>query len=538
MKHIFVFVYVLFLPLIIQAQTNYSNYAQMSQRVQRLAQQYPQVVQRKTLTKTVGGKDILMLTIGSGETEKHPALAVVGGVEGSHQLGIELALRFAEQLAASANTDSIKTLLANHTFYVFPNMSPDASEQYFASFRFSRNGNAKDTDDDRDGKMNEDGFEDLDGNGVITMMRIQDPIGRFKLYPDDARLVVPADASKGEKGGYQYMNEGTDNDKDGKWNEDGVGGVYFNRNMSYNYPNFTQGAGEYMVSENESRALLDFLFDAANVYAVMTFSSTNNLSNPVAFNPQAVAKRVITGYYEADAKANAMVSEVYNKTTNTKDAPKTQPSGGDFSQWAYFHYGRFSFSTPAWWIPKADAATKTPDDPIAQYLAFAKVQNITGTFYDWKTVNHPDFPNQKVEVGGVDPFVLTNPPFALVNDIAKNQNAFIIKLAGMRPQMDIVNLKKEAMGNGLTRITVDVLNKGALPTNPRIAEQNNWVKRLNVSLKLAPNQRIVSGRPSQLINAIEGFGSKQLTWLIQGAGNVSLEVGSASVGTKKIDISL
>jgi hypothetical protein len=47
----------------------------------------------------------------------------------------------------------------------------------------------------------------------------------------------------------------------------------------------------------------------------------------VAFNAQAVSKRIISGYFEADAKANTLVSELYNKTVGLKDAPKSTSDG-------------------------------------------------------------------------------------------------------------------------------------------------------------------------------------------------------------------
>jgi hypothetical protein len=167
-----------------------------------------------------------------------------------------------------SGTDSIKNRLAKTTYYVFPNMSPDAMEQYFAKLKYERNGNATETDDDRDGKLNEDGFDDLDGNGKITMMRIESPIGEYKVNPDDARILIKADASKGEKGKYILLSEGFDNDKDGNLNEDGEGGISLNKNFTYRHNTFGAGAGDFPVSEKETRALLDFLYDAFNVYAV------------------------------------------------------------------------------------------------------------------------------------------------------------------------------------------------------------------------------------------------------------------------------
>ena len=122
-------------------------------------------------------------------------------------------------------TDSIRALLQRTSFYIFPNMSPDAMEQYFAPLKYERQGNSAETDDDRDGRRNEDPAEDLDGNGRITVIRVESPIGEYRLNPDDPRSLVKADLTRGEKGSYQVYTEGIDNDKDGLFNEDGEGGV-------------------------------------------------------------------------------------------------------------------------------------------------------------------------------------------------------------------------------------------------------------------------------------------------------------------------
>ncbi|TCC93824.1 peptidase [Pedobacter frigiditerrae] len=527
-----------------QNQQDYSNNAKLAQRVKALADKYPQLVKSKTLTQTVGGKDILMLTIGSGKTEQKPAIVVVGGVEGKHLLGVEMAIGFAEKLMASSSTDSIKTLLNKQTFYVFPNMSPDATEQYFAKVRSERSGNATKTDDDRDGKLNEDDVDDLDGNGKITMMRIVDPTGKYKLNTDDPRSLLVADFTKGETGKYILLPEGIDNDKDGEFNEDGEGGISFNKNSSYNFKPFVSGAGEYAVSEKENRALFDFLYDAFNVYAVVTFGPTNNLSTPVTFNPMALTKRIITGWYEADVKANALVSERYNKITKTKDAPKTQAESGDFSQWGYFHYGRLSFSTPGWWVPKVvpDSARKEKkfvnEDPIASYLRWATSQGITNTFTPWKAVTHPDFPGQTVEVGGVDPFVLINPPYKLVDGIVAKHTDFVVSLAAMAPQIDFINLKTEKVADGLTRVTLSVLNTGDLSTYTKIGDRSYFLKKIVVKVNTNANQTVVSGRKNQSLESIQGKEYKELTWLIKGSGKVTIDAASPTTGSKSIEVSL
>ena len=523
---------------------DYSNAAEQANRLNALVKAYPQTASLKSLTKTNGGKDIWLLTIGTGKTEHKPAIAVIGGVEGNHLLGTELAIGFAEQLLKASGTDSVKNLLARTTYYVFPNMSPDAMEQYFYKLRNGRNGNATATDDDRDGKTDEDGWDDLDGDGKITLLRIESVTGDYKLHPDDARVLIKADISKGEKGKYKLLTEGIDNDKDGQFNEDGEGGIAFNKNLTYNHKTFAPGAGDYPASEKETRAMLDFLYDAFNVYAVVSFGSNNNLSNPIPYNPQAAAQRIVAGLLEPDAKVNGMVSDLYNKVTGTKDAPRNNTTGGDVLSWAYFHYGRYSFSTPGWWVPKTrpDTAKKekafTVEDVTANYLRWASQQGINNVFTEWKTIQHPDFPGQKVEVGGVDPYVMMNPPYKMVEPVVKKHTDFLVKLAAHQPEIDVINLKTEKLANGLTRVSLDVVNKGGLSTHSKLGERSYFIKKVKVAVQTSGKQEVVGGRKIHLLNSIDANGSESFSWVIKGTGKLVIEAGCPTAGNKSIEVTL
>ncbi len=525
------------------AQTNYSNFSQQTSRLNALTKEFGAFSKLSSLGKTAGGKDIWMLVLGTGNTESKPGIAVVGGVEGNHLLGTELAIGFAEKLLKGSNTDSIKNLLAATTFYVFPNMSPDAMEQYFAALKYERMGNANSTDDDRDGKINEDGYDDLDGNGKITWMRVASPIGDYRISTEDARVMVKADVAKGEKGKYFLFTEGIDNDKDDQFNEDGEGGVWFNKNFSFRHPSFTQGSGEYAVSEIETRAIADKLYQLFNVFAVVSFSSANNLSTPIAFNAGATKDRIITGWLEQDTKANAMVSDLYNKTTSMKDAPKAAASvGGDFASWAYFHYGRLSFSTPGWFIPKSKTDTALKEKPLADtlanYLKWAAQQNHSIGFTDWKKVDHPNFPGQVVEVGGLDPFAMLNPPFAITPDLVTKHTNFMVKIAAMQPGVEIMNVRVEKLGAGISRVTADVVNKGSLPSHAKLGERSYWVKRINVKLNTNNNQSVISGKKIQLLPAVEGTSRNSISWLVRGSGKLSIEAGSPTTGITSTDVTL
>lgn len=528
-----------------QAQ-DYSTHAQLSQRLKTLESANSGLVKLQSLTKTTGGKDVWVLEIGSGDRAAHPAIAVVGGVEGSHLLGQELAVGFAEKLLAN-KTDSVKNLLATTTFYVFPSVSPDAAEQYFNKLKYERSSNASSTDDDRDGKVNEDPYEDLNSDGHITWVRIEDAAGKWKVHPADARVMVQANLEKGEKGRYILISEGTDNDKDGKFNEDGEGGIQFNKSLTYDFPYFTPGAGEGPVTELENRAILDYLFERFNVFAVVTFGPTNNLSDPWKFDKSKNAGRVPGGILENDADQNKLASEIYKKAITLKDAPAAGNQKGDFSQWAYFHYGRQSFSTPGWWAPKFEIPKDTTlakkykanDDKNTDvdFIRWADKEGVDA-FASWTKITHPDYPNKNAEVGGFKPFIKTNPPFKMVDKLSDEHTKFLISLAGKKPEVDLINVKTESLGYGVSRVTLTVQNKGLFPAVADIAKNNYWIKLLKVSVTPTKDQSLVSGNKITLLPNLDAGETKEMSWLIKGKGTVSIEAGAPQTGVKKIDVNL
>lgn len=515
---------------------DYPTLNEQAQRLRTLANS-SNLASLKSLTKTLGGKDVWMLTLGKGDVENKPAMAIVGGVEGSHLLGVEMAIRFAEDIVAN-NSQA----LDNTTFYVFPNMSPDAYEQYFASLKWERSGNAKETDDDRDGKNGEDPFEDLNGDGIITMMRVEDVTGDWVTHPADDRIMIKASKEDGEKGKYHYFTEGRDNDKDGKFNEDGPGGIHFNKNLTYEYPYFTSGSGEHPVSELENRALLDELYTKFNIYGFFTFGPGNNLSSPWKYNRAGASKRVVTSVLEEDAGLNSLASKAYNEMIGLKDAPASGEQGGDFFQWAYFHFGRMSFGTPGWWVPMVE----TPEGQTANkdknrevnFLRWAEQEGLSNYFVEWTEIQHPDFPGQKVEVGGIAPFKMMNPPISMIDEVAQKHNEFIVKLASMQSDVQLVNLKTEAVGRGLTRVTVDLYNPGTLPTHSEMGTRSKWLRRVKVEVKLGNGQEIVSGTKIEMFSSLEGDESRKLTWLIKGSGSLQIEAGAVHAGNDQITVNL
>ena len=455
------------------------------------------------------------MTIGTGDKDNKPAIAVTGGVDGNHLLGKELALGFASSLLKESSTPEVKALLDKITFYIFPDVNPDASEQFFSALKYERTINAAATDDDRDFTFDEDPFEDLNKDGFISQLRVKDPTGRYVESDEDKRIMVEADLSKGETGGYLLFTEGIDNDKDEKLNEDGPGGVNFNRNFTFNYEEFGLNAGLYPVSEPETKAVADFLFSKFNVFAVFTFGLQDNLGQPYKSADRPNADRRITSITKSDEVINKLVSDKYHEITGAKGAPASRTAPGNFMDWAYYHYGRYSFGTPAWWFP----AEKVKNQEAA-FLKFAEKNKIKDAFIPWTEISHPDFPGKKAEIGGIKPYVMINPPADTLEALISKNYKFLTAIAAMHPELEFLDTKTENAGENIFRLTLKVHNKGIFSTCAEVGNNNTFTRIMRISLAPAKGQVILSGEKVQRINRLEGDSSAEYSWLITGKGAV------------------
>ena len=147
----------------------------------------------------------------------------------------------------------------------------------------------------------------------------------------------------------------------------------------------------------------------------------------------------------------------------------------------------------------------------------------------WTAVKHPDFPNHQVEVGGIKPFVMVNPPYEKVGEIAKQHTDFILKLAGMQPKLEFHKLKTEAIGNGLTRVTVDLFNNSPLPTHSEMGTRSRWLRKLRVDIDV-PAAQLVSGDKMKLITSLGAFEKTTMSWLVRSKGPLTLKAGAPHAG--------
>jgi hypothetical protein len=237
----------------------------------------------------------------------------------------------------------------------------------------------------------------------------------------------------------------------------------FNRNFSFNYVPFNNGAGEHAVSEAETRAVADFLFAAKNVFAVFTFGPVNNLSESNKYNERDANARIPKGILKDDAVISQMISMRYNQLVSLKMHLKQQQeleislSGHTFTTeglvLVHLHGG----------YPAKSSAVQDRNQeflPELSFLRWAKEESLEGYFVPWTKIQHPDFPDQEAEVGGIAPFVKLNPPFKMIDQLATEHTEFLIELAQMAPSIDMDPVKIENLGKDLYRILLQWLTKG------------------------------------------------------------------------------
>ena len=398
--------------------TRYHSYDEMAAALKSAVAAHPDLAKLVSIGKTREGRDIWAVEIAKPAgppVDSRPGLLIAATFEGDHLIGGELALYTVDYLLNAYATDAaVKQRLDRSVIYVVPRINADGAEQMFAPVKALRRTNATPFDADNDGRTDEDGPEDLNKDGFVTVMRVKDPKGPYMPSPDDARLMKRADPARGESGGWALYVEGIDNDGDGFYNEDGQGGVDLNRNFMHQYPYFTPDAGRYMVSETETRALLDYVLEHRNIAAILTFGESDNLVtaggrsagstglNLVDFaeranaparrvgmmpdlsggmgrgggrggggmfmpgaeggpggrgaQPQAAGRggggiQPATSVSAADLEYFTAIGSRYRELTGLRSTGYMRAPAGAFYEYGYYQFGVPSFSTPGWGLP-------------------------------------------------------------------------------------------------------------------------------------------------------------------------------------------
>ena len=305
---------------------------------------------------------------GEGDPDAKPGLLIVAGIDARHTAGPVIARELVGSLEREAD-------LEHATVYVIPRVNRDAQDRDTLGLQ-APGGTLTPEDADRDGRTDEDGPQDLNGDGHVTMMRVADPPAKYGLSlthmvdPDHPRLMRRADASKGEVATHAMLVESSDQDGDGRFAEDGLGGVDLNQNFPYRWPEFGNSIGAYPLSEAESKALATWLLERPNIVAAIVYGPHDTIVNVPEAGRFDQTGRVPLGIERGDKPLMDRLSEMYKEATGLTKADKVSWEGS-FPGWAYAHLGLVTIATNPWQLPEppkeeGNAEEQATDDAARQ----------------------------------------------------------------------------------------------------------------------------------------------------------------------------
>lgn len=483
---------------------------------EKWSKQFPDIVDLYVVGESYEGRPIYQMTITNKKTGKDtnkPAAYFEGGRHSGEITSSESILWLTQHLLENYGKDpEITALVDSKAIYLRPQNNPDGSNLYLFTEQRNRS-TVKPNDTDRDGLIDEDPEEDMDGDGIIYQMRKkavtpeEKEKANFIIDPRDpkGRLMKRTFPGKGE---YLLYTEGIDNDGDGSYNEDGIGGLDLHRNYPENWrPNtggdltgrgYTQfGAGEYPLSEIETRHTALWVLSHPNI----SVANSMDTRVPMHLRPPSTSKSEERMYPE-DLAIYKEIDELglsftnypwagdvyetyatrYKVNSMTGDPLKPEPLFGHGPDFGYFYYGSIWYGDELW----NNGAMKDYDgDGIYDDydgLMWDDEANGSKGFKVWTPFTHPTL--GEVEIGGFHPkFFGQNGPTWQLEDWAKKQAQFNLAMAKRLPQLAISDLKVKKVANGEFEITLEWSNTGKLPVALEQAKLVKIVQEDRVSLE-------------------------------------------------------
>lgn len=514
----------------------------------KIANAYPNLVRRKSIGKSAKGKDIWMLEVSNfkkGNPDRKPAFYVDGNIHSNEIQGGEICIYTAWYLTENfGHNEYITNMLNDRTFYIVPTINPDARNDYMKepNTPHSPRSGMIALDDDRDGKFDEDGYDDINGDGSITMMRRKSDHGMFIVDPQDPRKMIqigPDDVVTTQR--YEYLgNEGIDNDGDGRINEDSHGYYDPNRDWGWKWqPDYIQrGAYKYPFSLPETRAVADFVLAHPNIAGAQSFHNSGGmiLRGPGAREDLATYNRQDIRIYDAIGKKGEKMLPGYRYLTVYKDLYSV--FGGELD-WFYGSRGIYTFTNE---IFTSFAYYKKKNGGRNQTYDFDKDLLMNDAFTPWKEFDHPTY--GKIEVGGFKKnFGRATPGFMLEEEAHRNM-AFTFYHAYHMPNLSIADISEKKMSGGLKEITVTIKNDRLMPTHASQDLKYNITRPDFVSIS---GVKVVAGmivnnvdfnvtteqktNPAKLkVRNIPGNSVVRVRWIVKGNSKFTIKVDSEKGG--------
>jgi len=499
------------------------RYAELTRLLKAYAKEYPNLIRLESIGKSFEGRDVWLVTATNfklGEDAEKPAFWVDGNIHASEVTASAAALYLIESLVTKYKTDEkTKRVMDTRAFYIVPRVNPDGAEWALADKPKLVRSSTREypfTDDPLDGLV---WGEDMDGDGRILQMRMEDPSGAWKVHPNDPRLMVRRDPI--ESGGkyYRILPEGL------LKNYDGVTinvrspkqGLDLNRNFPAGWKTESDqhGAGPYPASEPEARNLVDFIAKHPNITGTISFHTMSGvLLRPYDDRPDDDFPTDDLWTYQKIGEKGTEITSYPNVSVfhEFKYHPKQAIAGG-FDAWTYDHMGVFSW-TVEFWSPMKQAGIEKfkfiewyREHPIEDDFKLLKWNDevLKGQgFVNWYAYKHPQL--GKVELGGWDSMNMwTNPPLEFLEKEISPFADWIVWHALISPKLALWETKVTSLGADSYRIRFVIHNEGWLPTYvTKKALEKKLTRGVIAEIELPKGASLESGKQREELGELEG----------------------------------
>lgn len=508
----------------------YHDHAEFTKHLQWLAETYPNLVELEELGKSLAGESIWGVTLTNKATGPHhhkPGMYVDGNTHAGEVAGGEAGLHLVHVLATRHAKDALITeALDRFSYYVIPRVNPDGAETYLTG-EYPKN--PKPLDNDNDGRFDEDPPEDINGDGIISYMRISDPNGPLRTHPDDPRLMVKRKG--GEPGEWRIIGrEGRDNDGDGKVNEDGPDPL--GRVSNRNYPvgwwssdELTHGQGTYPLSEPEAKVQVDFVMSHPNINGLTTYHTHSAvILRPYAHKADDLHLAKDLPYFKGIGELGTeitgypLISSFHSFTSDP-----TRPRLGTYKDWGYVHRGLIAWTIELWKAPGEEGLSAFEGLDEIKMLEFIDDKLGGRGSVPWKTHQHPVY--GEVEIGGLEQnFIIQNPPPEYLEEELEKVTKFAIVQGMMSALVQVTDVSSEDLSGGIFKVRASIQNQGFLPTAIERAKALGLDKPVEVELK---GGEVLSDPVSHDLGTLQGWGpvgGTRPSWGFTGEGSPVLTV--------------
>lgn len=536
------------------------DHDELGERMKLMAKTWPDFLTLSSMGKSYGGRELWVMTINNPKTgpELNKAgMYIEANVHGNEIQGGEIALYTIWYLMENYDRNpDLKRLVDEKVFYIVPTVNPDGRDFFMdGTGAGARTGHVP-VDEDGDGLMDEDGPDDMNGDGVIEQIRKYVPgQGTYRLNPSDPRIMEAV--APWEKGDWVLLGqEGIDNDGDGLVNEDGPGGYDPNRNYAADWqPNYIQGgAMDYPFQLPESRATEEFLAAHPNIAGAQSFHNNGGM----------ILRGPGSAWYGDYPSPDI---QVYNEIGETGErilpwysyliiwqGLYTVHGGG--IDWTSDGHGIVSFSNELWngnqyfqspALSEQQGNARSPIEGQRSRYFFDDFVEYGGHFRAWKPFNHPVY--GQVELGGWDKLTSrVNPRFMSMELFHRNM-AFTLYHADMLPIVKMGDTRVESLGGGMYRVQVDIVNQRLAPTitvrgmNDRVVRPDLLTVDGNVEIVAAGwvQDRNRPGRTDMIDqkdlkriivrSGLPGRATRTVEYLVRGTGDMKVTYSAVKGGT-------